>query len=190
MDHPEGAVIPIALGETPGFHIIRSGHAMVSVEVEGHEKVTKIAGPGDVLGFCSRKYPEIKATALSDMSTCFLGVADFQEFMSHSQQLNHNVIEYMCAEQRKSSGRIAGLAHHSVKYRVKNLLMELGRDFGKPSPYGVKIEVKMNRKVMAKLCGAVTETLARVLTQLEKERFIVREKWNIHLVTPVGTEAL
>lgn len=185
VDYLQGSVLPCEYSQVPGFHIIRSGYAMVSIQGED-QKIVKIAGPGDILGFCSHKYPEIHATALSDLSTCFLGVAAFQNFLQNSPQLNLNLIEYMCTEQRKSTGRIAGLAHHSVKHRVKNMLLELARDFGKPSPFGVKIDVKMSRKIMAKLCGAVTETLARVLTELEKEHFIVREKWNIHLVTPAS----
>lgn len=183
VEYGTGTVIPFESEDIPGFHIIRSGYAMISVRGD-EEKVVKIAGPADVLGFCCQSYPEVSATALSDLSTCFLSVAAFKDFLSNSKELTLNVMEYMCNEQRKSNGRIAGLAHHSVKYRVKNMLLELARDFGKPSQFGIKIDVKMSRKVMAKLSGAVTETLARVLTELEKEQFIVREKWNIHLVTP------
>lgn len=75
--------------------------------------------------------------------------------------------------------RIVGLEHHSAKNRVASLLLSLIEKFGEPSKHGTKLNVELDRKTMAGLAGTVVETFSRIITDLEDEKVILRERRKI-----------
>lgn len=184
-----GDEVPFSFGKAPGFHIVSSGSIKVSFGEKQHAKTVKILGAGALFGYCCYGMPGHLAEATESTRTCFFDYQDFEALRAKAPDITKNLLNYLCQEGWKNSARLWGLANHSVKERVTFLLRDLAQDFGTPSEHGVKIDLKISRTVLGEMAGAVTETLARVLTELEREKLIVRDKWTLHWTGPLPRPA-
>ena len=95
--------------------------------------------------------------------------------MNKSPSLQETMIKILCNILALKDERIAALENYSVRNRVASVLLSFSEKFGKVTPEGLRIDVKIDRETMARLAGTVTESLSRQLSELESENIIHRE---------------
>ena len=61
------------------------------------------------------------------------------------------------------------LLFHSNRQRLVHLLLELANDYGRPSPEGVELGVRLSHQDLANIIGSTRETVTVTLGQLQAE---------------------
>ena len=171
--------LPTQKEKKHGFYCIQLGHVRECLPRDSRDKILRICGPGDLVGFGSTQYA---VEALEPVSACFFPFQDFQVLQKKIPGITTNLVEMLCKIIQIKDRRISSLENHSVKNRVASVLVSLASKFGEPSKLGTHIAAYVDRHTMAKLAGTSPETLARVITDLQEDGLISREKRAIHIV--------
>lgn len=164
-----------------GFFCVCSGHIQLGFVDKHKSGILRICGPGDLVGF-EMTEANLVAQALEDTQLCFIKRKPFAEIQRNSSDISNGIIQALVRVIAIKNDRIIGLENHSVKNRIATTLISLMKKFGIRSEWGTLIDVKIDRKALAKLAGTVVESLARVLTELENENIIRRDGRKIHVV--------
>lgn len=170
------------------FYMITSGYAKLAYQKHTQHPL-RICGPGDILGYgeWNCKFPH-KAESLDTVQAWVFTQNEFQKFLYRSPNLQDCMFKIVCNILALKDERISALENHSVRNRVASVLISLSDKFGKESPAGLRIDVKLDRETMAKLAGTVTESLSRQLSELESEDIIQREGRYIYIRNRIKLE--
>lgn len=123
--------------------------------------------PGEFFGSLSvlsnDVYPD---TAEAQTQTCVLSVnsSDFHRVLEKHPKVAMKVLEITAARLRNAQEHIRHLSALSVDGRVANVLLVLGRKFGKQSNVGLLIESPLTREDLAAMTGTTTESASRVMS--------------------------
>jgi len=162
-----------------GFYCLEKGYVRKFTELaNGTTGILCIAGPGDLIGYQvdgEAGESSRQAEALEKSSACFFMQDKFEQLQRDIPAISHSLVKVFARRLNSAYGHVLGLENHSVTSRVAALLFSLAEQSGVTTELGSRIRVKLDRDTMAKMAGTVTETFARVLTQLEKEKVILRQ---------------
>jgi CRP-like cAMP-binding protein len=87
---------------------------------------------------------------------------------------------------RQEAARYYGSVRHVDRVRAK--LLQLGRQFGRVTPIGIRVEFPLTHHLLADMIASARETVTRCLDQLHRDGFLVRDG---HSYTPLlSPEAL
>jgi CRP-like cAMP-binding protein len=131
--------------------------------------------PGEFFGSLSAlgdvDYPD---TAEAQTQTCVLaiGADDFRRILEQNPPVVLKVLDITAVRLRAAQERIQQLSALPVEGRIANLLLVLGRKFGKPDNAGLLIEVPLARDDIAAMTGTTSETASRVMSQFQKDGLI------------------
>ncbi len=168
-----------------GAYCIKHGAVKASKSLSSaHEPaIVRITGSGDLLGIrcpdVTRHYT-YSADAMSDLTACFLSSAAIEK-LSNSVRFARGVACVLSRDLGESERAICNLSSRSLREKIAFLLLELSRNFGVKRESGLQINLKISRKEMARISGTVVESVARVLSEFEREKYIALHGRNIIL---------
>ncbi|MCW6035145.1 global nitrogen regulator NtcA [Spirulina subsalsa FACHB-351] len=81
---------------------------------------------------------------------------------------------------------IETLAHRDMGSRLVSFLLILCRDFGVPTPNGIRIDLKLSHQAIAEAIGSTRVTVTRLLGDLRQEDMISIHKKKITVHNPVA----
>ncbi|MDJ0719881.1 MAG: global nitrogen regulator NtcA [Prochloraceae cyanobacterium] len=81
---------------------------------------------------------------------------------------------------------IETLAHRDMGSRLVSFLLILCRDFGVPTPEGIRIDLKLSHQAIAEAIGSTRVTVTRLLGDLRSEDMISIHKKKITVHNPVA----
>jgi CRP/FNR family transcriptional regulator, global nitrogen regulator len=81
---------------------------------------------------------------------------------------------------------IETLAHRDMGSRLVSFLLILCRDFGVPTPEGIRIDLKLSHQAIAEAIGSTRVTVTRLLGDLRQEGMISIHKKKITVHNPVA----
>lgn len=81
---------------------------------------------------------------------------------------------------------IETLAHRDMGSRLVSFLLILCRDFGVPTPEGIRIDLKLSHQAIAEAIGSTRVTVTRLLGELRQENMISIHKKKITVHNPVA----
>ena len=116
-----------------------------------------------------RTYP-VSATALSDVTVCFVSLAFFEATLRVNHQLTYTLMEFYANELLAAEKRMRDLAHMDVKGRVAAMLLMLKDTFG--TDENGAINIPLSRQDMASYVGTAYETFFRVLSEMAHEKTV------------------
>ena len=178
------------LGES-GFYCVRDGYLKLSRINLGEKRTVRICGPGDLVGFGKQAAIEsgalVAESILQPAQLCFFSYASIDNLLTTRPQIAAGVLTAVCKLLNEAEINISGLARHCLKGRVASVLFLLNQKFGIPSEQGSKIQIVLDRKTLSEISGTITVSMARVLTDFENEKIILRKGRAIHVL---NSEAL
>jgi CRP-like cAMP-binding protein len=74
---------------------------------------------------------------------------------------------------RQEAARYYGSVRHVDRVRAK--LLQLGREFGRVTPTGIRVEFPLTHHLLADMIASARETVTRCLDQLHRDGFLVRD---------------
>lgn len=143
--------------------------------LNGKNVLLDMLTPGEFFGSLSTlgdaDYPD---TAEAQTQTCVLaiGADDFRRVLEQNPAVVLKVLDITAVRLRAAQERIQQLSALPVEGRIANLLLVLGRKFGKPDNAGLLIEVPLARDDIAAMTGTTSETASRVMSQFQKDGLI------------------
>jgi CRP-like cAMP-binding protein len=131
--------------------------------------------PGEFFGSLSALNDDVYSdTAEAQTQSCVLSVSatDFRRVLEKYPKVALRVLEITSARLHEAQERVRQLRALSVEGRVANVLLILGRKFGKRSDVGLLIESPLTRDDLAAMTGTTTESASRVMSQFQKDGLI------------------
>lgn len=131
--------------------------------------------PGEFFGSLSALgdavYPD---TAEAQTQTCVLSISadEFRRILEQHLPVALKVLDITAARLRAAQERVQQLSALPVEGRIANLLLVLGKKFGKLQAEGLLIQVPLAREDIAAMTGTTPETASRVMSQFQKDGLI------------------
>lgn len=173
--------ISITAEDSQYFYCVQQGHLKLGTEGTLDKGIIRICGPGDLVGYDTSTFHR-NIQFLEKGKICFIQRSEFIKLQNSAPEVSEAIIHALIKIIKIKDERIIGLENHSVKNRVASALFSVAKKFGIQTQNGLQIEAKIDRKALANLAGTVVESLARVLTDLESEKIILRRGRTIFIL--------
>ena len=95
-----------------------------------------------------------------------------------------SVTRLMGLRRKKIERRLKSLLFRSNRERLVHLLMELAEKYGRLTPDGLQIDVKLSHQELANIIGSTRETVTVILGELQHERSVIVRRRQIILTQP------
>ncbi|NLW32173.1 MAG: Crp/Fnr family transcriptional regulator [Fibrobacter sp.] len=166
--------------EAHTFFIIVSGTVHVAVLTsEGKQSILATLHKGEFFGEMAVLDGERRSASVIAADECTLIMLyrkSFMEILSQYPRIAIQMLIEMSKRLRRSNRHINSLSLMSVYGRVAEVILQLARDGGQKVGNMVIIENRPTHQSLAEMAGTSRETVSRVLSQLQKKRYITFDR--------------
>jgi len=100
-----------------------------------------------------------------------------EQAMADNPALTRLMLQGLSSRILQTEMMIETLAHRDMGSRLVSFLLILCRDFGEPTPEGIRVELKLSHQAIAEAIGSTRVTVTRLLGELrEKEMISIHKK--------------
>jgi CRP-like cAMP-binding protein len=114
--------------------------------------------------------------ALVDCDVLRASTADIEALASVDPIVARNLARSNSQRLRGTEARLSALAFQPVPARLAGVVIELADHFGKVTPEGVRIDVRLTHGALAEMTGTTRETLTKVSGWLRSEDIVSIER--------------
>lgn len=168
-----------------GVYCIKEGFCkLTKLNANGKDSIVKLSKRGDLLGqrsIINEETSNLTATALEDMSICFIPKKEMMEYFTDNNKFSLLVTKDICNHLKDSDKGIANHTHKTVKQRLASVLLKL-EELGGTNPESKALNIQLSREDLANMVGTATESCIRLLSDMKKESLIQLSGKNIILV--------
>ena len=154
------------------MYIILDGEAkVIQVTGEGKGIIVTIHRTGDFFGELSLidgKTAPATVKATRDSITALISKKDFFALLFNQKKVLENLLNILSSRLRDSWKRIQMLNFNDAAQRIKMLFLMLSETYGKETPQGVVLGIKLIHQDIADMTGLTRETVTRVLDKWQK----------------------
>ncbi|HLV32185.1 MAG TPA: Crp/Fnr family transcriptional regulator [Chitinispirillaceae bacterium] len=166
--------------EAHTFFIIVSGTVHVAaLTSEGKQSILATLHKGEFFGEMAVLDGERRSASVIAADECTLIMLyrkSFMEILSQYPRIAIQMLVEMSKRLRRSNRHINSLSLMSVYGRVAEVILQLARDGGRKVGNMVIIENRPTQQSLAEMAGTSRETVSRVLSQLQKKRYIAFDR--------------
>ncbi len=149
------------------LHIVLEGRVKVSLlSEEGKEAILSILGTGEVFGEMSLFDGEPRSATVTTMERCrflVLRRQAFLPFLENRPQVMLELIAEMSHRLRATNTLVGNLSFLNLSARLARILLNLVQQYGKVSPQGIVIGLKLSQEELGHLVGVSRESVNRQL---------------------------
>jgi len=154
------------------MYIILDGEAkVIQVTGEGKGIIVTMHRTGDFFGELSLidgKTAPATVKASRDTVTAIISKKDFYALIYSQKKVLDNLLQSLSSRLRESWQRIQMLNFNDAAQRIKMLFRMLAETYGKETPRGMLLSIKLIHQDIADMTGLTRETVTRVLDKLQK----------------------
>ncbi len=154
------------------MYIILDGEAkVIQVTGEGKGIIVTLHRTGDFFGELSLidgKTAPATVKATRDTVTAIISKKDFYGLLYTQHKVLENLLNSLSSRLRESWKKIQLLNFNDAAQRIKMLFLMLAETYGKETPRGVLLSIKLIHQDIADMTGLTRETVTRVLDRLQK----------------------
>lgn len=154
------------------MYIILEGEAkVIQVTGEGKGIIVTMHQTGDFFGELSLidgKTTPATVKATRDSITAIIEKKDFYSLIYGQRKVLENLLHILSSRLRESWKRIQLLNFNDAGQRIKMLFLMLAETYGKETPHGMILSIKLIHQDIADMTGLTRETVTRVLDKLQK----------------------
>ncbi len=154
------------------MYVILDGAAkVVQMTEKGREILISMHESGDFFGELSLidgKTVPADVYATRNSVTAIISKKDFFSILSTQPKVLENLLRILCSRFRDSLKKIQLLNFNNANHRIKMLFLMLSEDYGKPTPDGTVLAVKLIHQNIADMTGLTRETVTRILDKWQK----------------------
>lgn len=169
-----------------GIYILKKGRVKLYQSASsGSEQIVALHNSGEIFGYrpilCHEHYP-VSAKTLEPSLVVFILKRDFLKVLAQSTALSNLLLKYLSHEFTVWVNTISIMARTTVKERVLLNILLLSEKYRDKSKWPIRITLP--KSDLACLIGTSSETLARILTILKKEKLITSRGRSIEINGP------
>ena len=187
--HKAGQILFQEGGYPAGLYCINHGKIkLYKTGSDGKEQIVRLAKEGDVVGYRALIGGEpysASAAVLEDAAICFIPKSTFLNLLKESTSFNARVMQLLCHDLAKAEQRELSLAQRSVKERLAETLLMLKEFFGVEDD-GETLRGALTREDLANMVGTATETVIRLLSELNRKKIIGLDRKRIRIISPTA----
>ncbi|MDD5388363.1 MAG: Crp/Fnr family transcriptional regulator [Gallionellaceae bacterium] len=147
------------------LHIVLEGRVKVSLlSEEGKEAILSILGAGEVFGEMSLFDGESRSATVTTMEPCRFLVLRRQVFLPFLEKrvpVMLELIAEMSKRLRATNTLVGNLSFLNLSARLARILLNLVQQYGKVSPKGIVIGLKLSQEELGHLVGVSRESVNR-----------------------------
>ncbi len=147
------------------LHIVLRGSVKVSLlSEEGKEAILSILGAGEVFGEMSLFDGEPRSATVTTMEPCHFLVLRRQVFLPFLEKRVHVMLELiaeMSKRLRATNDLVGNLSFLNLSARLARILLNLVQQYGKVTPNGIVIGLKLSQEELGHLVGVSRESVNR-----------------------------
>ncbi len=165
VQHPAKHIV-FQVGEE-GDHllILLEGRVKVSLtSAEGKEAILSILEPGDVMGEMALLDGETRSATLTTMDVCSFLVLwrrDFLPFLEQNPHVALKLLAGLSQRLRATNDLVGNLSFLNLPARLARILINLGQQYGKVTPLGIAIGLRLSQEELGNLVGVSRESVNR-----------------------------
>lgn len=170
-------------GEKPtGMYVVCSGKAKIYKSTRtGQQLITRVHGPGDLIGYRSVLAEENyagTAMAMEESVVSLIETDEFNKLLQSDPKAMMAFLRKMARELGASESKSRDIAYKPARARLGDVLLRLMKKNGRPEP----VVAGVKRKEIAEMAGLTIETTVRLLNDFEKQGLLRREEKAIVLL--------
>lgn len=157
------------------IYIIRSGVVKEYIDsIEGEEQILNFFLPGEMIGLDSmnQKCYRCAAIALETTTFCALPLNKFESFCQRIPELQKLMFDTMSKVISFEEKMLLTACNKKADEKIATFLMSLSKRYLHLGHSATDIHLPMSRFEIATYLGLSSETVSRILTQLQKENII------------------
>ena len=147
------------------LHIVLEGRVKVSLlSEEGKEAILSILGAGEVFGEMSLFDGEPRSATVTTMEPCRFMVLRRQVFLPFLEKRIHVMLELIAEVSRRlraTNTLVGNLSFLNLSARLARILLNLVQQYGKVTPQGIVIGLKLSQEELGHLVGVSRESVNR-----------------------------
>ena len=176
------------------FYLILSGSvAIVHLVPDGRETILSILKERDFFGEMSIFESALRAASVRTLTDVEVGIIDRTDFLAlidRSPRIGRLLVTALSDRLRAANKLIASTTSQDIRSRLAALLINLGQNFGEPTPLGSRISLRLTNQEMANMIGTTRETVNRTLNRFWDERVIDMRTAHVVIVDPDKLQAM
>ena len=169
---PTGSSVLIADQPGEAVYVILAGSVKVhTIQLDGTEVILAVLGAGEVLGEMSATDSlgrSASVVALEETTVLWMDRRTFRSSVASSTALSRNLSEILSKRVRLANARLIAIASLDVPGRIASQLLSLAREYGRVTPEGTRIPMRLTQADLAALVGASRVSVNQALGQFRK----------------------
>lgn len=126
------------------------------------------------------------AVAFTPVELLSAPIEQVEQALKNNPDLSILMLQGLSSRILQTEMMIETLAHRDMGSRLVSFLLILCRDFGVPTPDGIRIDLKLSHQAIAEAIGSTRVTVTRLLGDLRQEEMISIHKKKITVHNPVA----
>jgi CRP/FNR family transcriptional regulator len=171
-----------------GLYVLCAGRVkLTSSSPTGHRRIIRLVSAGELIeraGFCAGMAHDATCETLEPSQVCLIDRQGYLGLLEKTPKLAVELLQL--ASRGPGPARLSDdrFAFCRAPERFATLLLDLGKRFGRQTPDGIVIGVRLSREELAELVGAAPETVIRLLSRFKRERLVATNGSEITLLKP------
>ena len=192
--YPQGAVLFVEEEDPRGVFVLCKGRVKLSItSSEGKALITRIAGPGEVLGLnaaVSGKPYELTAETLEPCQVNFVRREDFVRFLGQHGEASLRAAQQLSSRYQAACEQIRSLGmSHSAAARLARFLLD-GAVKGRDAKESSRVRMTLTHEQIGQMIGTSRETVTRTLGEFKDRRLIMRNRSTVVIQDRAALETL
>jgi len=159
-----------------GTYIVCAGRVKVfERSAKGKKLILKLVAPSELLGEESLFGTDVclvSAQALEPTKVKFISRADFLALMQRHPSVTVKLLEKLAQEMKAFRCKLLEVVYGGGKQKMARLLLALEEKYGSEAGFGSPLRTRLSRSDFAEMTGLSTETVIRLLSELENQGLI------------------
>lgn len=182
---PKGSLIYLPRDRGDSVLLLTEGRVKIyHLTGEGKQALLALIEPGELFGelavFEGGTREEF-AEAMDNSTVVLIPGEEIRRLMEEQPAVSIEVTRLMGLRRRRIERRLKSLLFRSNRERLIHLLLELAEKYGRPTPEGVLIGIRLSHQDLASVIGSTRETVTVILGELQEEGAVTVRRRRIYL---------
>jgi CRP/FNR family transcriptional regulator, cyclic AMP receptor protein len=173
--------------------VLRGRVRISAVSAEGKEVTLNVINPGEVFGeiaLLDGKTRSADAAAIDETLLLLIERRHLLPFLQSNQDLMLRMLAVLCERLRRTSVALEDVALSDLPVRLARMLGQLAEDYGRPTPKGTRIDIKLSQRDLSTLVASSRESVNKLLGAWRKDGVITLEGGHIIVCRPEVFKAM
>jgi len=161
------------------YYIVSGKIKCIKIHGDGKEYVLDILGEGDCMGHIAILQDEASnhsSIVMEDAELLQIPKNDFLTLMHEDATVVSSIIRLLARNVKEKEERLLSLAYSSLRKRVAQALLDLGKKYGSANA------IEISREEFAQYVGTATESLIRTLSDFKAEKLVEIKEGKVHIM--------